>query len=40
MKKYNSSANVREIFTVYGYSEAQTLVAVLRADRSEYREAA
>jgi branched-chain amino acid transport system substrate-binding protein len=31
MKKYNSSANVREIFTVYGYSEAQTLVAVLRA---------
>ena len=31
MKKYNSSANVRDIFTVYGYSAAQTLVAVLRA---------
>jgi branched-chain amino acid transport system substrate-binding protein len=31
MKKYNSSADVRDVFTVYGYSEAQTLVAVLRA---------
>jgi branched-chain amino acid transport system substrate-binding protein len=31
MKKYNSSANVREIFAVYGYSVAQTLVAVLTA---------
>ena len=31
MKKYNSSANVRDRFTVYGYSAAQTLVAVLRA---------
>jgi branched-chain amino acid transport system substrate-binding protein len=31
MKKYNSSANVRDRFTVYGYSAAQTLVAVLMA---------
>jgi branched-chain amino acid transport system substrate-binding protein len=31
MKKYNSSANVRDVFNVYGYSAAQTLVAVLRA---------
>jgi branched-chain amino acid transport system substrate-binding protein len=31
MKKYNSSANVRDIETVYGYSAAQTLVAVLSA---------
>ncbi|MFZ0237166.1 MAG: ABC transporter substrate-binding protein [Xanthobacteraceae bacterium] len=31
MKKYNSSANVRDVFSVYGYSAAQTLVAVLRA---------
>jgi branched-chain amino acid transport system substrate-binding protein len=31
MKKYNSSANVRDGFSVYGYSAAQTLVAVLRA---------
>jgi branched-chain amino acid transport system substrate-binding protein len=31
MKKYNSSANVRDGETVYGYSAAQTLVAVLRA---------
>src|SRR6516164_1237562 len=27
MKTYNSSANVRDRFTVYGYSAAQTLVA-------------
>jgi branched-chain amino acid transport system substrate-binding protein len=31
MKKNNSSSNVRDINTVYGYSAAQTLVAVLRA---------
>ena len=31
MKKYNSSVNVRDIETVYGYSAAQTLVAVLSA---------
>jgi branched-chain amino acid transport system substrate-binding protein len=31
MQKYNSSANVRDDATVYGYSVAQTLVAVLRA---------
>jgi branched-chain amino acid transport system substrate-binding protein len=31
MRNYNSSANVRDSFTVYGYSVAQTLVAVLRA---------
>ena len=31
MKKYNSAANIRDGFAVYGYSAAQTLVAVLRA---------
>ena len=31
MKKYNSSANVSDRFTVYGYSAAQTLAAVLMA---------
>ena len=31
MKKYNSSANVSDVFTVYGYSVAQTMVAVLKA---------
>ena len=31
MKKYNSAANVRDGFAAYGYSAAQTLVAVLRA---------
>src|SRR5215831_13759058 len=31
MKKYNSSANVSDRFAVYGYSAAQTLVAVLKA---------
>jgi branched-chain amino acid transport system substrate-binding protein len=31
MQKYNSSANVRDGFTVYGYSVAQTMVAVLKA---------
>ena len=31
MKKYNSAANVRDGFAVYGYSAAQTLVAVLKA---------
>jgi branched-chain amino acid transport system substrate-binding protein len=30
MKKYNTSGNVADSFTVYGYSAAQTLVAVLR----------
>jgi branched-chain amino acid transport system substrate-binding protein len=31
MKKYNSSADVRDVFSVYGYSAAQTLAAVLKA---------
>jgi branched-chain amino acid transport system substrate-binding protein len=30
MRKYNTSGNVADIFTVYGYSAAQTMVAVLR----------
>jgi branched-chain amino acid transport system substrate-binding protein len=30
MRKYNTSGNVADIFTVYGYSAAQTIVAVLR----------
>jgi branched-chain amino acid transport system substrate-binding protein len=31
MKKYNTSGNTADAFTVYGYSTAQTLVAVLKA---------
>jgi branched-chain amino acid transport system substrate-binding protein len=31
MKKFNSSANVADVLNVYGYSEAQTMVAVLKA---------
>jgi branched-chain amino acid transport system substrate-binding protein len=31
MKKYNSSANTADILNVYGYSVAQTMVAVLKA---------
>ena len=31
MKKYNSPGNVTDAFTVYGYTTAQTLVAVLKA---------
>ena len=31
MKKYNSSANVADVNNVYGYSVAQTMVAVLKA---------
>jgi branched-chain amino acid transport system substrate-binding protein len=31
MKKYNSSVNVSDSLAVYGYSTAQTLVAVLKA---------
>jgi len=31
MKKYNASANLADFFTVYGYSAAQTMVAVLKA---------
>jgi branched-chain amino acid transport system substrate-binding protein len=31
MKKYNSSANVADSLNVYGYTTAQTLVAVLKA---------
>jgi branched-chain amino acid transport system substrate-binding protein len=30
MKKYNTSGNVSDIFTVYGYSVAQAMVAVLK----------
>jgi branched-chain amino acid transport system substrate-binding protein len=30
MKKYNTSGNPSDIFTVYGYSAAQTMVAVLK----------
>jgi branched-chain amino acid transport system substrate-binding protein len=31
MKKYNTQGNVADAFTVYGYSAAQTMVAVLKA---------
>ena len=31
MKKYNTSGNVTDSLTVYGYSLAQTMVAVLKA---------
>jgi branched-chain amino acid transport system substrate-binding protein len=31
MKKYNSSANLADVNTVYGYSVTQTMVAVLKA---------
>jgi branched-chain amino acid transport system substrate-binding protein len=31
MKKYNSSGNVSDAFNVYGYTTAQTMVAVLKA---------
>ena len=31
MKKYNTSGNVADADTVYGYSAAQTMVAVLKA---------
>jgi branched-chain amino acid transport system substrate-binding protein len=31
MKKYNASGNVSDAFNVYGYTTAQTLVAVLKA---------
>jgi len=31
MKKFNSSASVADVLNVYGYSEAQTMVAVLKA---------
>ena len=31
MKKYNSSGNVADVYNVYGYSVAQTMVAVLKA---------
>ena len=31
MKKYNISGNVADADTVYGYSAAQTMVAVLKA---------
>jgi branched-chain amino acid transport system substrate-binding protein len=30
MKKYNTSGNVADLFTVFGYSAAQTMVAVLK----------
>ena len=30
MKKYNTSGNVADAFTVYGYTAAQTMVAVLK----------
>jgi Periplasmic binding protein len=30
MRKYNTSGNVSDAFTVYGYSAAQTMVAVLK----------
>jgi branched-chain amino acid transport system substrate-binding protein len=38
MKKYNSSANVSDVFSVYGYSVAQTMVAVLKASGDTPRE--
>jgi branched-chain amino acid transport system substrate-binding protein len=31
MKKYNTSANIADAFSVFGYSAAQTMVAVLKA---------
>ena len=31
MKKYNTLGNVADAFTVYGYTAAQTMVAVLQA---------
>jgi branched-chain amino acid transport system substrate-binding protein len=31
MKKYNTSGNIADTYTVYGYSVAQTMVAVLKA---------
>ena len=31
MKKYNTSGNIADADTVYGYSAAQTMVAVLKA---------
>ena len=30
MKKYNASGNVADVFTVYGYSAAQTMVGELK----------
>jgi hypothetical protein len=30
MKKYNASGNVADVLTVFGYSAAQTMVAVLK----------
>ncbi len=30
MKKYNTLGNIADGFTVYGYSAAQTMVAVLK----------
>ena len=35
MKKYNPSANVADANNVYGYSVAQTMVAVLKAVRQQ-----
>jgi branched-chain amino acid transport system substrate-binding protein len=30
MKKYNTQGNIADAFTVYGYTAAQTMVAVLK----------
>jgi len=35
MKKYNTSGNVADLFTVYGYTVAQTMVAVLKASGND-----
>jgi hypothetical protein len=37
MKKCNPSANVRDLFTVYGYSVAQTLVIPENPIRGQIR---
>jgi branched-chain amino acid transport system substrate-binding protein len=31
MKKYNTSANIADVFAVYGYSVSQTMISVLKA---------
>ena len=35
MKKYNKSGSVADVFTVYGYTVAQTMVAVLKASGND-----
>jgi len=35
MKRYNRAGNVADFFTVYGYTVAQTMVAVLKASGND-----